>query len=154
MVKARDNETCQYCGRCDPDGEVDHVLPLSRGGFDALENLVCACRECNGQKGNKTPREWLKQLTGHSRYNFVLPHVNEPLMTEPIHEIPDWVRARLSPEGKAFALEGDTVDREGFIHLSGGEQWLCDDSYSENANASEEIVYSLKDGSIMKFINM
>jgi 5-methylcytosine-specific restriction endonuclease McrA len=65
IVRGRDNQICQYCGKQDPNGEVDHVLSLSRGGPDMLENLVWACQECNAQKGDKTPREWLKHLAGH-----------------------------------------------------------------------------------------
>lgn len=83
IVRGRDNQTCQYCGRHDPGGEVDHVLPLSRGGPDTLENLVWACRECNAQKGDMTPREWLKKLAGHGRrlddLNDLLPVV--PIIT-------------------------------------------------------------------------
>ena len=73
MVKARDDETCQYCGKRDPGGEVDHVLPLSRGGNDTLENLVWACQECNRRKGDKTPREWLKQMAGYPGYGSLVP---------------------------------------------------------------------------------
>ncbi|RPI64746.1 MAG: HNH endonuclease [Planctomycetaceae bacterium] len=63
-VRGRDDEICQYCGQHDASGEVDHVLPLSRGGNDMLENLVWACPECNRLKGDKTPREFIKSLTG------------------------------------------------------------------------------------------
>jgi len=61
-VKRRDREICQYCGQHAPDGEPDHVLPLSRGGTDRLTNLVWTCKECNQSKGNKTLREWLSTL--------------------------------------------------------------------------------------------
>jgi len=37
--------------------EVDHSLPLSRGGTDYLRNLVPACIECNRIKGNLTSQE-------------------------------------------------------------------------------------------------
>jgi 5-methylcytosine-specific restriction endonuclease McrA len=36
---------------------VDHVIPVSRGGEDTWENLVCACVECNNRKGDHTPEE-------------------------------------------------------------------------------------------------
>lgn len=32
--------------------EVDHILPWSRGGTDALENLQPMCKACNRNKGN------------------------------------------------------------------------------------------------------
>jgi 5-methylcytosine-specific restriction endonuclease McrA len=58
-VLARDHYTCQYCGRQPPrkDLTVDHILPRSRGGHTAWENVVTACQRCNGRKGNRTPEE-------------------------------------------------------------------------------------------------
>jgi len=57
-VQARDNFTCFYCGTFDEQGQVDHIIPLSRGGTDNLENLVWACQSCNSSKGDMTLQEW------------------------------------------------------------------------------------------------
>jgi 5-methylcytosine-specific restriction endonuclease McrA len=38
--------------------EVDHSVPLSRGGTDHLNNLVPACISCNRSKGDLTSREF------------------------------------------------------------------------------------------------
>lgn len=54
-VLRRDHHTCMYCGR--RADTVDHVLPRCRGGGDTWFNLVAACRECNGRKGDRTPQE-------------------------------------------------------------------------------------------------
>jgi 5-methylcytosine-specific restriction endonuclease McrA len=58
-IFARDNNTCQYCGRRFPTSELslDHVIPRSRGGESTWENVVCACLECNVRKGGRTPKE-------------------------------------------------------------------------------------------------
>jgi len=55
----RDDNICQYCGRRLPKTQltIDHVVPQSRGGGDAWDNLVLACLSCNVKKGNKTPEE-------------------------------------------------------------------------------------------------
>jgi 5-methylcytosine-specific restriction endonuclease McrA len=55
----RDRSRCQYCGRVFPqkDLNLDHVVPLSRGGTSAWDNVVCACLACNGRKGSRTPHE-------------------------------------------------------------------------------------------------
>jgi 5-methylcytosine-specific restriction endonuclease McrA len=36
----------------------DHVIPLSNGGTDKLDNIVPACNSCNGRKSTKTVDEW------------------------------------------------------------------------------------------------
>ncbi|HUW08247.1 MAG TPA: HNH endonuclease [Anaerolineae bacterium] len=58
-VLARDGFSCQYCGRQPERSELtlDHVLPRCRGGKSSWENLVAACRRCNGRKGDRTPHE-------------------------------------------------------------------------------------------------
>jgi hypothetical protein len=48
---------CAYCGTAEGTMEVDHIIPVSRGGTDALSNLVLACASCNAQKGDRTPEE-------------------------------------------------------------------------------------------------
>jgi len=62
-VLQRDNFTCRYCGAFAPFVrlEADHVQPRSRGGKDIPENLVTACRDCNGGKSALLPEEWLRR---------------------------------------------------------------------------------------------
>ena len=57
IVLERDGYACTYCG-ADKQLEGDHVVPLSRGGSNALVNLTTACRPCNLSKGSKTVEEW------------------------------------------------------------------------------------------------
>ena len=38
--------------------DVDHMLPISRGGTDHADNLQLLCSGCNRSKGNKTMAEW------------------------------------------------------------------------------------------------
>ncbi|RLE10877.1 HNH endonuclease [Candidatus Aerophobetes bacterium] len=58
-IYRRDKNTCQYCGKTFRPEElnIDHVVPLSRGGKDTWENVVCSCISCNLRKGNKTLKE-------------------------------------------------------------------------------------------------
>ena len=53
---------CGICGHRAKLGamNIDHVVPLSRGGGDD-RNLVLAHYDCNTRKGNKLPTVW--QLT-------------------------------------------------------------------------------------------
>jgi 5-methylcytosine-specific restriction endonuclease McrA len=58
-ILMRDRYTCQYCQRILPSSELtlDHVIPRSRAGETAWENLVACCHHCNNRKGGRTPEE-------------------------------------------------------------------------------------------------
>lgn len=58
-IRERDGNRCQYTGKLlKPDeGSLDHVLPRSRGGKDAWENLVWSCKDVNSRKGDRLPHE-------------------------------------------------------------------------------------------------
>ena len=49
LVLQRDGWRCAYCGG--PADTVDHLVPYSRSGDNAMDNLVAACRSCNSRKG-------------------------------------------------------------------------------------------------------
>ena len=54
-LQIRDGFRCRYCQKyCEPPVDylqIDHVIPLSRGGANTIENIVPACRACNRSKG-------------------------------------------------------------------------------------------------------
>jgi 5-methylcytosine-specific restriction endonuclease McrA len=56
---ARDSALCMYCGKEYSRHSLtrDHVIPISKGGKDIWENVVCACFHCNSRKGNRTPQQ-------------------------------------------------------------------------------------------------
>lgn len=62
-VRQRDRSLCRYCGvrvtwsndhRSGTSGTFDHVDP---DGENTLDNLVVACRRCNGRKKDRTPEQ-------------------------------------------------------------------------------------------------
>ncbi len=55
----RDGGICQYTGRrLKPhEGNIDHVIPRSRGGANTWQNCVLADRKINSRKANKLPQE-------------------------------------------------------------------------------------------------
>jgi len=55
----RDKNRCQYCGTVFAQRELnlDHVVPLSRGGRSGWTNVVTACVPCNSRKGSRLPDE-------------------------------------------------------------------------------------------------
>lgn len=71
-VLARDKKTCVYCGIKEGESinfgqsrasvSVDHIMPDSRGGSTAVENLATACVACNMEKSDRTPDEARMQI--------------------------------------------------------------------------------------------
>ena len=56
-IKKRDNYTCCICGNSvfkEPNLllEVDHIIPISKGGTTTASNLQTLCWRCNREKGN------------------------------------------------------------------------------------------------------
>jgi 5-methylcytosine-specific restriction endonuclease McrA len=60
-VFARDGHRCQYCGA--HADSIDHVVPRSKGGPHAWDNVVAACRPCNARKRDRSPEESGMRLT-------------------------------------------------------------------------------------------
>lgn len=54
-VFVRDGHRCQYCGANAEN--IDHIVPRSRGGEHAWENVVAACRPCNTRKEDRLLHE-------------------------------------------------------------------------------------------------
>jgi 5-methylcytosine-specific restriction endonuclease McrA len=83
-VFARDGHRCQYCGASAEN--IDHVIPRSKGGSHAWDNVVAACRPCNTAKRDRLledsgmklrrppgpPREraWILTATGSVRSDW------------------------------------------------------------------------------------
>src|SRR5687767_6880536 len=88
-IRERDANRCQYTGRVlRPDeGSLDHVVPRSRGGQDAWENLVWSCKEVNARKGNRLPHEAGLKLLNIPRAPKELPVSS--LIRNP-NDIRDW----------------------------------------------------------------
>ena len=71
-LRERDGCNCFYCGcvmsfergRSDAKhppnlATIDHIIPLSQGGRDNLENCVAACFQCNNEKSYGDPAGFL-----------------------------------------------------------------------------------------------
>ena len=57
-IKLRDSHMCKNCGLStekEPNLllEIDHIIPLSKGGITSEDNLQTLCWKCNRSKGSK-----------------------------------------------------------------------------------------------------
>ncbi len=88
-IRERDGNRCQYTGKLlKPDeGSLDHVVPRSRGGKDAWENLVWSSKAVNTRKGNRLPHEAGLRLLTVPRAPRELPVT--ALLRNP-HGVTDW----------------------------------------------------------------
>lgn len=67
------NNCCYYCGLSTSNLQIEHLIPLSRGGNGEFENIVLACFNCNNQKATfkdsefwgllelKYPKKWIRE---------------------------------------------------------------------------------------------
>jgi len=85
----RDGGVCQYTGQmlAPGEGDIDHIVPQSRGGATSWENCVLSARKVNNKKAARTPKEAGLQL------------LKQPIMPKPVpvtatlknvYQISDW----------------------------------------------------------------
>lgn len=60
-ILARDNYTCQCCGRVGGKLELDHIVNLARGGTDSKDNLQILCHDCHKTKTQNESKEGVGQ---------------------------------------------------------------------------------------------
>jgi 5-methylcytosine-specific restriction endonuclease McrA len=63
-------QSCAYCGEYKADFKdlwIEHLQPVSRGGFHRKENIVPACQACNQRKGEMTLEEFRLKELEHGR---------------------------------------------------------------------------------------
>ena len=54
-LKAKYNYRCAHCGRHEVEAKLtkDHIIPLTKGGSNSIDNIKPLCQSCNSRKYNK-----------------------------------------------------------------------------------------------------
>lgn len=72
-IYKRDNYECVYCQEDDRKLlTLDHVVPQAKGGKDTWDNLVTACKRCNGEKADLTLKEYGKEIPKPQRPHYLM----------------------------------------------------------------------------------
>ena len=81
QLMMRQGNTCVYCGyrRMASSLDIDHIIPVVRGGSNDSSNLQVICRPCNQRKGPQTDEEF------RTRYARLVPPTR---LTPPRRRIP------------------------------------------------------------------
>lgn len=63
---------CQLCGKKLLLNQItiDHIVPLSRGGADTVDNIQCAYKACNKMKGDVAPEDFEDCITRIFKYQM------------------------------------------------------------------------------------
>jgi 5-methylcytosine-specific restriction endonuclease McrA len=72
LLKKQYGYTCPACGKSEPQIKLteDHIVPLSKGGSDYIENIQPLCVSCNTRKYTKI-EVYLKKKGGEKYGNAV-----------------------------------------------------------------------------------
>lgn len=114
-VMKRDRFSCQYCGVAGTDAEleIDHIIPVSKGGSHHISNLTTACRSCNQKKGDN-PRS--PSFQGKNAAQVKPKTTHHPLVGMWFHTYKD---GKINYQGHIVGVDGDVVLGQLFSWIMG-----------------------------------
>jgi hypothetical protein len=116
LVIQRARGCCEYCWsqlKFSPDPfSIEHIIPLSKGGTDALDNLALSCQGCNNRQYNCV--EAIDPIDGKL---VPLYHPRQQLRIEHFLWSDDFAETiGISPTGRA-TIARLQLNREGVVNL-------------------------------------
>ena len=108
-VYHRDGYRCVYCGKyllLDFDSwqsiHTDHLVPSSKGGSDADDNMVTSCAVCNTLKGTFAPENDIETLGRRNYIQAMREHIQarRAQRMRAFFELVEQMNSRLPPIGE------------------------------------------------------
>ena len=128
---------CAYCG-CElkyDEMQIDHIIPLRKGGADTLENMLPACRSCNHYKSTldledfrtmieRMPETLMRDSVTYKnavRFGVVIPNKTPVVFYYEKH--PDtWEREKVNKDNKLEIVKSRDEDYF-YIKIDGRIDW-------------------------------
>ena len=114
QIIQRDNGICQICKKkCQPSEiEIDHIIPVSKGGKTCVGNLQVLCSNCNRSKSNKLIT-YFPQNSFYPSTQFVTKNIysTKPKTIAKVNL--SYHNNNNSPKGKIFIPNTDAVVKIG-----------------------------------------
>jgi 5-methylcytosine-specific restriction endonuclease McrA len=63
-LRAKSHGRCVYCGRPSTSLQIDHIVPIAKGGRSNIKNLIPCCPKCNRSKMTSEVSDWLFRTHG------------------------------------------------------------------------------------------
>ena len=120
-VFVRDGYRCRECGASVEDGatlEIDHILPVAKGGTNDIDNLQTLCKECNRAKYTD---EWVEGNLGAKALEEELKYLQEK-----IQQIKDKLSVTIN-ENEKFEYEYQIRKLEEKIEIIEDKLYDCSD---------------------------
>lgn len=142
-VFKRDSFTCQYCGRMAPDVilEVDHIIPVAKGGTNKITNLITSCHDCNSGKSDRELSDD-SVIKRQQAQMLILAQKKEQLemmakWREKLDDLEnEQVKLIESYTRKLWGLKNKSLSDRGIKSV---KKWLKDYTYLELTNAVSEL---------------
>jgi hypothetical protein len=101
----RAGAVCAYCDAAE-QLQWEHIIPISRGGPDNIDNMVLACAACNRSKSARNPLEWYaaRGLGRRDVPRLVMGKLLKVVLEE--HRLRGTDQASEFPEGQELHLTG------------------------------------------------